>query len=205
MIRIQTTGWQGILLAGLLLSSGCGRKPHIAGLTSQSVIVAFGDSLTFGSGADEQNSYPALLKGLLGCTVVNAGNPGELSSEGLDRLPGVLDQYRPSLLLLCHGGNDFLRKNPEEETRSHVRAMVSLAREREIDVVLIGVPKPGLWLSSASFYRDIAEEFALPYEGKAVAEVLSSGSMKSDYVHPNEAGYRAIAAAVADLITRSSQ
>ena len=76
--------------------------------------------------------------------VVNAGVPGETSAQGLARLPGVLDEVKPKLLLLCHGGNDFLRRMDESQARANIRSMIALARDRGIAVVLLATPKPSL-------------------------------------------------------------
>ena len=99
------------VLCVLALCVGCGGHPSIQRLSTFSVIVAFGDSLTSGVGARGVESYPSLLSGILACPVVNAGVPGEDTSAGLRRLPGVLEKERPQLVILCHGGNDILNKD----------------------------------------------------------------------------------------------
>jgi acyl-CoA thioesterase-1 len=194
-----------VALCLLALSQGCGRHPRIARLSASSVVVAFGDSLTAGTGASTEESYPAVLAGLLGCRVVNAGVSGEETSEGLQRLPAVLEQEKASLVILCEGGNDMLRKQPEEATRRNLDAMVSLAREAGADVVLLGVPRPGLRLKAPPFYQQIADKNGIPCDSKTIAKVLSSPSLKSDYVHPNESGYRRLAESVAALIRESQR
>ena len=187
----------------LLLASGCGQKAKLPPLAADAVVLAFGDSLTYGTGAQEEESYPAQLARLLGRKVVREGIPGEVSEAGLKRLPAVLDEHRPRLLILCHGGNDFLRRMPRSQAAENVRAMIRLARDRGIDVVLIGTPEPGFTVTAPEFYADIAKEFRIPYEGDVLGKVLRDASLKSDQVHPNAQGYRLIAERVAELLRKT--
>ncbi|MDX1390719.1 MAG: arylesterase [Acidobacteriota bacterium] len=182
--------------------AGCERsQPDLPRLPADGVIVAFGDSVTFGIGAPRDASYPAVLADLTGRTVVNAGVPGEISAEGSLRLPGVIDEHRPDLIILCEGGNDLLRDLAVETLDSNLRAMVRTARDRGIPVVLIGVPEPGLVLSSAGLYEEVAGDHGLVYEGEILADILSRGSLKSDMIHPNADGYRLLAEAIHELLT----
>ena len=191
-----------ILLVALLAACGAG-SPKLARLAPDAVILAFGDSLTFGTGAAPHESYPARLEALLGRKVVPAGVPGETSAEGLARLPAVLEEAEPRLVILCHGGNDLLRKLDEVQAAGNLRAMVRLARARGAQVVLIGVPKPGLLPSPANFYGEIAGESALPYEDSALRKILTDNTLKSDLVHPNALGYARLAEAVAALLRKA--
>jgi acyl-CoA thioesterase-1 len=181
----------------LLLLAACGSDAKLPKLPTQAKVLAFGDSLTFGTGADPAQSYPAVLQGLIGREVINAGVPGEISAEGLERLPALLDEHRPTLLILCHGGNDFLRSLGEQQAADNVRAMVKMAKDRGIGVVLIAVPKFGLMLSPPEFYEKIAEEFAIPFETGMLSQIIRNNSLKSDTVHPNGSGYRMLAESVA--------
>jgi len=184
--------------------AGCARRvAEIHRLGDGAVVVAFGDSLTAGTGAEEGSSYPEVLGGLLGVRVVNAGVPGETSSEGLGRLPHVLDLYKPDLVIICHGGNDMLQGRDLEEVERNVTAMVKMAQLAGADVVLVGVPAPGLILRTAPFYRRVARRCGVPIEDRILAEVLSRGGLKSDAIHPNSEGYRRMATAVAALIRRA--
>jgi lysophospholipase L1-like esterase len=135
--------------------------------------------------------------------VVSAGVPGEVSATGLERLPEALEQTQPKLLILCHGGNDFLRKLPETQVAANVRAMVKLARDKGVDVVLLGVPKLGLTAAPAGFYAEIAREFRIPYDGDVLKKVLTDNELKSDWVHPNAKGYARIAGSLAELLKRA--
>src|ERR1700694_50886 len=176
-----------------LLAAGCGERPKLERLPENAVVLAFGDSLTFGIGANEDESYPAHLEKLIGRRVVRAGVPGEVTAQALARLPATLDEYQPRLLLLCIGGNDFLRRLDMRQAENNVRAMVKLARGRGVGVVLIGTPEPGFTLSPPGFYAAIAKEFRVPYDAAAVRDVLKDENLKSDPIHPNARGYRVIA------------
>lgn len=193
----------GMLVLAAVLA-GCGKSaPRLAPLAADAVVLAFGDSLTFGTGAAATQSYPAELERLSGRKVVSAGVPGEVSASGLARLPAVLDRVRPQLLILCHGGNDILRKLDSAALAGNLRAMVRLARDRGVAVVLIAVPKPGLFPSANPIYAEIAAEFGLPIEPDALVDILTNNELKSDPIHPNAQGYTLLAKRVAELLKKA--
>ncbi len=195
-----------LLLAflGAATLAGCGPSyPRLPKLGANAVVLAFGDSLTFGTGASPAEAYPAQLERLIGRKVVAAGVPGEVSSEGLERLPRAIEEANPALLVLCHGGNDFLRKLGEDGAAANVKAMARLAQEKGIAVLIVATPKPGFGVSKVKFYEEIGRELAVPVETEVLADVLGSGKLKSDLVHPNAEGYRRIAEAVAKVLKKS--
>ena len=210
VLRSSARRWRGgvpagvaLLLAACVLAGCGGRTPRLSPLPADAAILAFGDSLTFGTGAQAEASYPAVLEKLVGRKVWSAGVPGEVSAAGLARLPSALDYYQPKLLILCHGGNDFLRKLGDDQAAANLRAMIELGKRRGIEVVLIGVPKPGLFPSPPDFYASIAKEFGLPYEDAALKTILRDNELKSDIAHPNAKGYARMAEAVAALLKKS--
>jgi len=196
--------WLGALLLALALAAGCGdNDPQLSRLGPNDVIVAFGDSLTYGTGAAEHESYPAVLARLTGRRVVRAGVPGEVTAQGLQRLPSVLDEHRPRLVIVCLGGNDMLRRVDDAQIKRNLAGMLGELKQRDIAAVLVGVPKPALAMSSAEFYGELAREFGVPYEGKVVTSVLHAPDMKADPIHPNAKGYRKMAEALADLLRQA--
>jgi lysophospholipase L1-like esterase len=193
-----------ICLVALAALSGCSESyPSLPRLDPGDVVLAFGDSLTYGTGASRGESYPEVLAGLIGRTVVSEGVPGERTAQGLERLSDVLDMHQPRIILLCLGGNDMLRKVDAGETETNLRRMIDTANARGVGVVLIGVPKPALLGGTARFYERIAEDYAIPYEGEALNEILKDNEYKSDPIHPNARGYRALATALAEVLRRS--
>jgi len=197
--RAITPRLAGLLWLGLL--SACGApEPDLPVLATDAIIVAFGDSLTRGTGAPAGRGYPEVLADMVGREVINAGVPGELSSAGRDRLAALLDRTEPALLLLCHGGNDLLRRQDLRQLHDNLEAMIALARDRGIAVLLIGVPRPGLFLGTADVYHEVATATATPIEHAALAEILSNAEFKSDAVHPNATGYRRLAEHIRDRL-----
>lgn len=190
----------GLLI--LLLLVACDSGQSVPPLRPNSTILAFGDSLTSGTGAESELSYPAQLERLISATVVNAGVPGEVSAEGARRLPALLDEYQPDLLLLCHGGNDLLRKLDRQQLRDNLRRMYEAANQRGIPVVLIAVPQPGLLIDDADLYQELATELQIPLVEDILTDLLKDNQYKSDRIHPNAAGYRKFAEAVAERLSK---
>ncbi len=188
----------------LLLSACNNTQPVFTKLSTNATILAFGDSLTYGTGATKADSYPAILSELSSRQVINAGIPGEISQDGLARLPSLLDEIQPELLILIHGGNDILRKHPLEKTAENLKQMILAANHRNIRVIMLGVPKPGLFLmSSAEIYQQVADEHQTPIDIETLPNILGSNQLKSDAIHPNRDGYRVMAENIYSLLVNT--
>lgn len=177
--------------------------PRLPKLAPDAVVLAFGDSLTAGTGAEEATAYPAVLAQLIGRRVVNAGVPGEVSAEGRERLPALLEEHRPQLVILCHGGNDLLRGREPGSIDANLRDMIRAAQAQGASIVLVGVPAPNLARAVPEFYRSLARDLKLPYEGEILSTIEGDRSLKSDPIHPNAAGYRLFAERIAALLKKA--
>ncbi|NOQ64583.1 MAG: arylesterase [Methyloprofundus sp.] len=194
-----------LLLLSFTISACDSSKPAVfSPLSTDAVILAFGDSLTYGAGAEKTDSYPSVLSRLSQRTVINAGISGEVTHDGLQRLPAVLDQYQPELMILIHGGNDMLRNLPKQNTLDNLTQMVQIAQQRNIKVVMLGVPSPRLFLlSSAPFYQQVADTQSTPIDLETLPQILSDRNLKSDRVHPNAAGYQLMANNILKLLVET--
>ena len=170
-------------------------------LRPNDVLLAFGDSLTSGVGVTPEISYPSQLNRLIGRKVINAGVSGEVSAEGARRLPGLLDQKEPELVILCHGGNDILQKLDREELRNNLRRMYEAANQRNIKVIMVAVPQLGFGLEDVTLYRELADELQIPILEGTLGELLADNQYKSDLTHLNGQGYKKLAEAIADLLS----
>ena len=172
-------------------------------LADDTVVLAYGDSLTYGAGVNSNASYPQVLASLINHQVINAGVSGETSAQGLARLPATLDEIQPALLILIHGGNDFLRKLSKAALKDNLSKMIEMAKDRSIPVVMMSVPKPAIFLKPAPVYRALAEQYSLALDESTLSDVLGEQNLKSDQIHPNAAGYRIIAEKLRDLLVAS--
>jgi acyl-CoA thioesterase-1 len=191
-----------IWLAFALVISGCS-SPNLDPLHSGSRILAFGDSLTLGVGASKMNSYPAALAELSGLEVINSGISGETTAGGLSRLEQELEQFEPDLLILIEGGNDILQNKRLAAAKSNLAAMIALARDQGIPVVLVGIPEKKLFSNAAPLYEELAIENDLVFDGTLVANLLRNPQYKSDQIHLNEQGYRKMAGGIYELLAEN--
>lgn len=163
-------------------------------------IICFGDSITLGYGANIGEDYPCVLAKLINKSVLNMGVDGETSEEALKRLkPDVLDR-EPLLVIIEFGGNDFLRKIPKETTMRNVKEMVGIIHANGAMVAIVDI-SAGMFLSD---YREefskLAKEEGVIFVPNTLNGIITNPSMKSDFLHPNGAGYKLIAQQVSRAI-----
>lgn len=189
------------LLAGAAIGPlpACRKGPRGQPVAAGATVLALGDSITHGTGATPDTSYPAVLAQLTGWVVINAGVPGDTSAQALERLPDLLTQHSPRLVLVSIGGNDLLRQLPVDSLRANIRRICQLAMDSGAQVLLISVPRPTLSaaltgsLNDHPVYEELAAELKLPLQRLGWSEVLADRSLRSDEIHANAEGYRRFA------------
>jgi len=170
------------------------------------VVVAFGDSLTAGFGAEPGNSYPDFLQKDLDSAglkwrVVNAGVSGDTTTDGVNRLSEVLG-YKPRIVIVEFGGNDGLRGLQIDATRTNLEQIVRTLRQSGAEVVLAGMTLPPNYgpeyiRSFEKIYQDLAARYKLtriPFLLEGVA--TGRGLMQRDGLHPTAEGNAIVAETV---------
>lgn len=191
----------------LAILTACGKTKKYARLSSGSTVLALGDSLTAGYGVQKGKDYPSQLAQLTGWNVVNGGVSGDTSEQALARLPDLMTQHNPKLVIVSIGGNDFLRKVPENTTRHNIGKILSHIQAAKVPVVLVAIPRfttgalVGV-VSEHELYDDIAKQYNVPLLKGAWADVLGDKDMKSDQIHGNAAGYRFFAEEMNDFLKK---
>ncbi len=188
-------------LTALLVLSGCSFQLDIANRNSAgTTIICFGDSLTEGVGASPGQDYPSLLSRGLGREVINAGVAGETTRDGLKRLDRDVLERNPLLVIVEFGGNDFLQQISKAEIFANLDEMIRRIQERGAMVMLVGV-QPGLWGDAArADFRRIAKAHRAAFLPNILEGILTDSALKSDTLHPNDAGYERIAERILKVV-----
>lgn len=198
-----------VLIALVALSiTTFGGKGKERQLPTDSVVVALGDSITQGVGASEQSAWPENLARLSGWRVINAGVSGDTSAQALARLPALLREYKPALVIVSIGGNDFLRRQPSLDTRANIAAILRSVKESGSRAVLIGVV-PKLTLGAAlgifsdhELYEELAKEHGVPLLSDAWGDVMKQSRLMSDQIHPKATGYAEFTASLEKFLRK---
>lgn len=183
------------MAAALIFATACDGKGKEEALPSGSRVVALGDSLTAAFGVAPGEAWPDLLANRTGWIVVNAGVSGDTSGDALSRLPALLEEHNPVLVLVALGGNDMLRSIPQEDTISNLNQILAMIKTHGARPVLLATCRPSVVgavfqnLSAADFFRQVADQKQVPLIEDAIAEILSDPQMKGDPLHPNGAGH----------------
>jgi len=171
--------------------------------SNDSTILIIGDSLSAGLGVSYNQSWPSLLQDRLnknGYTiqVVNAGISGDTTAGGNERLPKLLSQYAPEIVVIELGGNDGLRGTSIDSIESNLRSMIKAALDRDAQIILIGMQLPPNYGNAyATSFQNLFPTLASEYElvlverliQRMMNEVWQQSLMQMDGIHPNAKGH----------------
>ncbi|MEE9303135.1 MAG: arylesterase [Thiotrichaceae bacterium] len=177
------------ILSFLLLSS-----VHAATEEDKPVkILVWGDSLSAAYGIPVEKGWVSLLENKLGkrVAITNASISGETTQGGLTRLPDALNKHSPDMMLLELGANDGLRGIRSAVMRKNLNAMISLAKQQDITVILLGMkipPNYGLSYTRKfeAVFSDLAEKYQLGFVPFILKDIATDYDlMQADGLHPN--------------------
>lgn len=189
-------------LALSALLAACGKAAKLPAIPRGASVLAFGDSVTFGTGAAEGEDWPTLLAAMTAWDIANAGIPGDTAAAGRTRIGPLLDEFRPALVIVELGGNDFIRRRSHNAVKEDLRSIVREARQAGVQVVLVAVPELSLLgavagrPSDAALYAELADEEGVPLVPDVFSSILARPELCADRIHPNARGYQAMAAGI---------
>ena len=184
----------GLLAAALLALAAP------AGAQGADTVLIVGDSLSAEYGLKRGTGWVPLLEKQIAqdkksARVVNASISGDTTSGGRSRLPALLSQHKPNIVVIELGGNDALRGLPLDMTENNITAMVQASKKAGARVLIVGMQVPpnygGAYAATfSSLFPKVAkaEKVALvPFFLKGIADVDDSASrFQADRIHPNE-------------------
>jgi acyl-CoA thioesterase I len=193
--------WLAHCSAALLAAAGLGALPSFvaaAGAAKAHSVLVVGDSLSAEYGLQRGSGWVALLDARLarerpGTRVVNASISGDTTAGGVARLPALLREHRPTIVVLELGGNDALRGLPIETTRSNLVEMARLAKAAGARVLILGMQIPPNYGRSygerfAAMFEEVARSQGaalVPFMLKGVADAPQAETMfQADRIHP---------------------
>lgn len=176
-----------------MLLAGCSPAPKNAEAARSGLIVCLGDSVTAGLGVEPSQAYPALLAQLAGRQVINAGVSGDTTEDALARLDKDALALRPGLVVIELGGNDYLKQVPFEQTK---RNMDDIIGRIQASGAMAAVVDPGgavLLRNYSAAFKEISDRREALLLKHQLGDVLSRPSLKTDPIHPNDAGHKKLA------------
>ncbi len=175
------------------------------------MIVAFGDSLSAGFGAEPGKSFPDFLQKDLDAAglkwrVVNLGVSGNTTTDGLARVSEVL-AYKPRVTIVEFGGNDGLRGLPTDTTRANLDQIIQMLQRAGSKVVLAGMTlPPNYGPDFIKTFQQIYVGLAAKYKVTRIPFLLSDVAfepklMQQDGIHPTAQGNEIVAKTVMRYLT----
>ncbi|MFA6216685.1 MAG: GDSL-type esterase/lipase family protein [Candidatus Omnitrophota bacterium] len=157
-------------------------------------IICFGDSLTIGYGVEVKYSYPSVMGKLVppGVPVINAGIEGDRTQEALKRFKTDVLEKEPFLVIIEFGANDFFTRVPLTDTLKNLEEMIKTLQARRVIVALVDMGTPFVMEEYSKPYRALAKQYGAIFIPQVLEGIITEPSLKSDFMHPNSAGYKII-------------
>lgn len=187
------------LIAILFLVMACNKPNPKNYPNSNTDIIAFGDSLTYGYGAERDETYPAYLSKMIGREVVNLGVSGDTSALGLARI-NEINKYSPYMVLIEFSANDFFRKNPKEATENNLKEIVRQVQNMGAIAVLVDTGGAYPMEPYTKIQKQIAKEYNTLFVPGIMDGIYNKKALKSDQIHPNNKGYEIVAKHIKKVI-----
>ncbi len=164
-------------------------------------IVALGDSLTEGVGASTPgNNYIGVLESRLGITIVNRGVSGNTTADALARIDADITPLHPNIVIVLLGGNDYLKKIPQQETFTNLSLIIKKVQSEGAVVLLLGVRGGLLHDKFSDDFQALAKDTGCLYVSNVLDGIFGNAKLMSDEIHPNDAGYLKIADKIAPTL-----
>lgn len=159
-------------------------------------LLIYGDSISAGYGMDTEKQWSKELQRILieekiGLTIINKSLSGETTGGGLSRLEKIIDNSKPSYILIELGGNDALRGYPPAKIKNNIEEMINLSIKKGVKVLLMQIrilPNYGrrYQTSFESIYKEVSEENNIPLIPFMLNDIaLNKELMLDDGIHPN--------------------
>ena len=182
------------VLAGFLLYHFFFSQPKIRHSDSTSEnIICFGDSLTFGTGANKGMDYPSQLSQMLSRPILNKGVPGDTTVRALARLDRDVLSQSPRVVLITLGGNDLKNGVPKDLAFQNLKKIVESIQAMGALVIVGGIDLPIGGRGFGDGYRKMCDETGAILVPNIFDGVMGNAQLMSDSIHPNEAGYTKVA------------
>ncbi len=159
---------------------------------SQYDVVAFGDSLVEGLGAEHLDGFVDRLQKSTGVTILNEGHRGDETGDLVRRVDADVLAYHPKIVIVVIGGNDAVRFVPESEILANLDALFAKLRAENITVIFGEVTDDVLYGERNRAMRDLATKHHVVYVQHLMQGIFWTLSNKFDPLHPNDEGYQKI-------------
>ncbi len=156
-------------------------------------IICFGDSLTFGTGASKDQSYPSHLSRLIQLPVINKGHPGDTTEDGLHRLNKDVLSNSPRIVLITLGGNDMKNGVNKNEAFTNLRKIITAIQAKGALVIVGETRIPFLSSDFSNEYEIVCRETGAVFVPDILGGIMGNASLMSDRIHPNGKGYEIMA------------